>query len=45
MKELKELISELSYEHKNFRTMQALIKLVKNLDKIPVEKIEKLADV
>lgn len=39
---LEELIQKLPREHKNIRTLSALEKLIENLDKIDIEKIEEL---
>lgn len=40
---LRKLIEDMPREHKNIRTLAALESIVKNLDKIPVEELEKLA--
>lgn len=41
-KKLETLIQKLPREHKNIRTLNVLEKLIENLDKIPIEKIEDL---
>ena len=41
-RELERLVEELPHEHKNIRTLNALEKLLSNLDKIKIEDIEKL---
>lgn len=42
---LENLIKKLPREHKNIRTLDALEKLIENLDKIDIEKIEQLIPV
>ena len=42
--EIEEAIQALPRHHKNIRTLKALENLIKNLDKIPIERIESITE-
>lgn len=43
-RKLEVVIENLQDHHKNIRTLKALENLVENLDRIPIDEIEKLTD-
>lgn len=43
-KDIEDVIHNLDYHHKNIRTQNALVKLLNNLDRVSIERIENIID-
>lgn len=44
MKDLIKAVESVEWQHKNIRTIGALISIIENLDYIPIEKLEELEE-